>query len=550
MPYFVTLDITDGKKPRGHQTFAQADIEVGSFGDVQIEDDDFENDDFHIHVLPEGVFLHQRWSDDHLKVNGALVKGRRQLAVGDVITQGGESRIELVAMGEEGEMPSQGSRYVAVKILDKCPHCGSGLPMNGPLLEVPCGSCSKSCHPKPEYWESALEDSINEYSNGGGSFSLNFQTNVSWRATPPTCSRCDAPLPADEVPTGSTEEIPCPSCGALNSTCPAPEWLTAVLPSVKQVFNAEREGGDDAEIETSGVKPVILSCPSCNGSLKITSASDRTVTCQFCDSDVYLPDDLWTRLHPKKTATTWYFRLEGKTKKQLELEKNRQQKIEELRSEAREAKQSERIDRTSNALGWLIPLGITVIVSVIVVASIFGDTLFEDSDASDSRLAAIAQTAPGAQNWSADQLAPSRVNVNNQWFSMYAPQGPPTNDGKAIVWSDTSNGQGRASLYVRVAQVRTPATLDAAKQMASAGQQRPLTAVRSGQIPSGWSLTLQPEVASRLDVVVYRTKQGAPLGSPGLECRAILQTNDGTPLTLPDQAEAYLNQICGSINPE
>ena len=172
---------------------------------------------------------------------------------------------------------------------------------------------------------------------------------------------------------------------------------------------------------------------------------------------------------------------------------HRQQKIEELRSRARELKETETIEKRSNALGWIIPLGIAVTVSVFVFASTFGDTLFEEPDSSDSLLAAIAQTAHGAQNWSVDQLAPSRVNVNNQWFSMYAPQGPPSNDGTAIVWSDTSNGQGRAFLYVRVAQVQTPATVDAAKQMANTGQQQPVITTRSGQIPSGWSSPSRPK---------------------------------------------------------
>lgn len=546
MPHFVTLDIVDAGVHKGQRTFAQVEIEVGSFGQIEIDDDDFGSDDFKIFVLPEGVFLSQRWGDDGLAVNGEPIKKQRQLAAGDVITQGGTSKITVIAMGEASEMPDEGTRYIAVEILDKCPHCGAGQPMNGPLDEVVCLSCNKSCHPKPAYWESVLEDLIADYQTGGGSFSLNFQINVRWKAGRPACVKCKAELPADEVPSGATDDIRCPSCGAANTTYPAPQWMKSVLPSFGQVFCADRISTGGGAIDTDGARPVVLSCPACAGSLKVTGISDRTVTCQYCNSDVYLPDDLWTRLHPVKTATTWYFRLEGLSKKQLEENSNRQEKIEEVRQTLQEERAAVVSERRGKAVGIFLPVGIGVAVALVVLVG----TIYEAVTGDSTPVTGPGQVAEVTPNWSADQLQPSRINVNNQWFSLYSPAAVPANDGVGIQWQNPSNGQGQSYLYVRVAPARTPATLPAAVTAASAGQAQPVTVTRNGQIPGGFSVTLSSPSANRLEVVVYKTRAGTPAGYPGLECRAVLQTNTGVPLTALDSADAYLNQICGSLTVE
>jgi hypothetical protein len=43
----------------------------------------------------------------------------------------------------------------------------------------------------------------------------------------------------------------------------------------------------------------------------------RLCPCSFCRADVYLPDDLWRRLHPAKVVQRWYITFRGKTQGQL-----------------------------------------------------------------------------------------------------------------------------------------------------------------------------------------------------------------------------------------
>jgi sugar lactone lactonase YvrE len=52
-------------------------------------------------------------------------------------------------------------------------------------------------------------------------------------------------------------------------------------------------------------QPIVLYCANCKAPLSVDGSS-RIVRCQYCSTDVYLPDDLWQRLHPVATVARWY----------------------------------------------------------------------------------------------------------------------------------------------------------------------------------------------------------------------------------------------------
>ena len=68
-----------------------------------------------------------------------------------------------------------------------------------------------------------------------------------------------------------------------------------------------REEGEAVEGGVSG--PVAFHCPGCGGSL-ILDGKSRKTRCTYCDTDVYLPDDLWFALHPVMTTRRWYLLLD------------------------------------------------------------------------------------------------------------------------------------------------------------------------------------------------------------------------------------------------
>ena len=48
-----------------------------------------------------------------------------------------------------------------------------------------------------------------------------------------------------------------------------------------------------------------MTCGQCGGTLEI-DGSTRKVGCSFCGADVFIPDDVWVRLHPASTARRWF----------------------------------------------------------------------------------------------------------------------------------------------------------------------------------------------------------------------------------------------------
>jgi len=84
----------------------------------------------------------------------------------------------------------------------------------------------------------------------------------------------------------------------------SPDWLRELLSQVLLILNAEESEPGGAKGELTG-QLVVFSCPKCGGALDV-DGSDRILECRYCGSKVYLPDDLWLRLHPAKTVQRWF----------------------------------------------------------------------------------------------------------------------------------------------------------------------------------------------------------------------------------------------------
>jgi hypothetical protein len=132
----------------------------------------------------------------------------------------------------------------------------------------------------------------------------------------PRCPACEATLP--RVESGRTESAACTACGRSFGTFPAPAWLRDHALSVAQCYLCEPEG-DPAAGEgepgaapmTQGAELVAFPCLGCGGSLSLGPESGRITRCSYCGRDLYLPDDLWFRLHPPRAVRDWYLELGG-----------------------------------------------------------------------------------------------------------------------------------------------------------------------------------------------------------------------------------------------
>jgi len=195
--------------------------------------------------------------------------------------------------------------------------------VNGPLKAPLCNSCNGVVRLKPGLWSSILGDAekasltmpagegINSTLMTGG-----FSLEVSYINAKFSCTDCEQAWDLDAVATGTDGTFKCTKCDHESVTYPAPAWLIEVIPTATQIFFGERElsaaeGQVVADPNDASEKPIVFSCPQCAGALKLTKSSERTVTCSYCEADVYLPDGLWAKLHPVKKAKHWCVRFEG-----------------------------------------------------------------------------------------------------------------------------------------------------------------------------------------------------------------------------------------------
>jgi hypothetical protein len=203
-------------------------------------------------------------------------------------------------------------RFGVLEMSIRCPRCDSPVHVNGPVRSLLCGSCQSGIEVPGDFWKGILEDVCsevrNEFEEGEGSNSTifgTFNTTLMYGRLKPYCQKCKTDFVLEEhIPEGATS-CTCSECGTSAPLAPAPGWLRDLIPSARLLVNAESDvpGDEEPDPEVSG--PVAFFCPQCGGSLMI-DGSERLVPCSYCNTSVYLPDDLWLRLHPARTKTRWF----------------------------------------------------------------------------------------------------------------------------------------------------------------------------------------------------------------------------------------------------
>ena len=191
-----------------------------------------------------------------------------------------------------------------------CPRCDRAVPVDGPVSTAHCMYCQNDLTIERDYWITHIREACSEMQNtplGQGSGSMFLGTNngnLTLGRLNPYCDNCKTDFldPWDLSPETVYE---CNCCRSRWPVSSPPEWISRALPRVKLLINALLEGDGAGELHLSAASPVSLSCPSCSGNLSF-DGSRRLVRCVYCDTQVYLPDDIWMRLHGARRKRRWF----------------------------------------------------------------------------------------------------------------------------------------------------------------------------------------------------------------------------------------------------
>lgn len=212
---------------------------------------------------------------------------------------------------------------ICVELKTACKSCGNTLPLNALTENVLCRSCQNINYFPYEKWKKSILDSaLNEYSDlkeGEGQTQTvmtgEFTFQIMYGLQNPRCQKCKTYLlPEHMYDYAKTGYAVCGKCSNKVSVRTLPDELKDIFEGVKflagedsDMFNTNKEG---IKTQNTG-KPILFICPSCAGNLEV-DGTDRMITCKFCSSQIYLPDDLWLRLHPVKTVGRWYLVFDDK----------------------------------------------------------------------------------------------------------------------------------------------------------------------------------------------------------------------------------------------
>jgi hypothetical protein len=204
---------------------------------------------------------------------------------------------------------------LALELKTMCGRCGQPVPVNAFAERVTCGSCQNAIALDTPRWLQLLESPIAELPELGADQGGNIRSltggesyDMMYGRQAPRCGGCKTTVADDALEFASRGWFACGGCGKRTSIRSAPPALAAIGAIAvvgEDLAQVNAAASAPAPQTATSAQPIVMYCPSCRAPLSI-DGSTRLVKCTYCSTDVYLPDDLWQRLHPTATVARWY----------------------------------------------------------------------------------------------------------------------------------------------------------------------------------------------------------------------------------------------------
>lgn len=205
---------------------------------------------------------------------------------------------------------------VRIEIMSNCRKCGFPLPLNAVTDKILCRFCDSYNEINFEKWRDIISQEYSECVRSNNfevksmsAFATGTKVMVDYGMSEVVCVACNYSV-SDEVfeNVEQSKDHECINCGSRIFIRRIPKEVRSVFPGATFIAGEDPHqitGGVSDFKEDDGNKPVVLRCPSCASNLKI-DGTKRLIACEFCSSNVYLPDDLWFELHPPRKTKSWF----------------------------------------------------------------------------------------------------------------------------------------------------------------------------------------------------------------------------------------------------
>lgn len=203
---------------------------------------------------------------------------------------------------------------VTFELAGECPKCKQPLPINGAAESVHCSSCQHTVPTPPEFWTSTLGEAtgealgFEEQEGRNSTIMGRFGTiKLTYGKLGARCEPdCKTPIPPEaleEKLKAGGGSLFCGACGKESRVRPAPAWFKAVHPAI--VGLAAESHASDSAGTLEDPSTIRFHCYACGAAMPIDGKA-RDVSCQFCHTELVIPDPIWVRLHPAATVARWF----------------------------------------------------------------------------------------------------------------------------------------------------------------------------------------------------------------------------------------------------
>lgn len=176
-----------------------------------------------------------------------------------------------------------------------CQNCGKNISLSGFFRSKLFGGADVE-----KYMYAFLTGNV-EQMGGSGGVGNTGSYKLSYSSMPVYCEECSENIDENEITGAINEKRPvrCPKCSHAMPMKEADYFIKSFHPKAIAIIN-DSGGIDEAEKNTGKSSMLVFSCMSCGAGLELNSDTGRTMKCNFCGNENYLPDAIWTKLHPNK----------------------------------------------------------------------------------------------------------------------------------------------------------------------------------------------------------------------------------------------------------